>query len=357
MRNLLACVLVGSAAGSVAMAQEAFTYSFDGRAGLGYLIEETARPSAGGFRYEGPVAKVELTGRAEILAMEDLRFGVLGRTSYLQGSQTSYDRTFDGAPTGTSGSEFGGSETDLAVYATLSTVTLSYGDMETAFDLATREIDQGGSLVDGGNAVWMNIGDAAGSTGVRGYPFDGPAEGPDFETLRLDWQLGEFTFSASRSKGEAAFGRELEVDALGAIWRHEIENTALFVGAGYDEGLDDRFRSFSFGLTSGGFKLVFNRIHRDPLIVNSGLTAAYDTRYKGLSLSYNFGDLTFGAAHSSQEVLPGGDAVFVGSAEALFGSWQARENVSVDFEYSQSEYRVSSGFDTRKASVAVALEF
>lgn len=164
--------------------------------------------------------------------------------------------------------------------------------------------------MDGGNAVWMNIGDAAGSTGVRTYPFEGPAVGLDFRTLRLDLQFGEVTFSASRSKAETTAGREVEVDALGAIWRREFENTVLFVAAGYDEGQDDRFRSFSFGLTSGGFNVVLNRINRVPLVINSGITGAYDTTFKGLSLSYDFRDLTFGFAHSSQTPGPLGDRVF-----------------------------------------------
>jgi hypothetical protein len=357
MRNLIASVLVGATAGSASMAQDALTYSFDGSVGLGYLREETARPSAEGYKYTGPVVKVELTGRAELLAMENLRFGALGRISYLRGNQSKYDLTFGGSATGGSGSEFGGSEIDLAVYAALPNVTLSYGNMETAFDLATREIEQGSSLVDGGNAVWMNIGDAAGSAGVRDYPFEGPAVGLDFRTLRLDLQFGEVTFSASRSKAETTAGTEVEVDAFGAIWRREFENTALFFGAGYDEGPRDRFRSLSFGLTSGGFNVVLNRINREPLVVTSALTAAYDTTFNGLSLSYDFGNLTLGVATSSQEVLPGADAVFEGSAQAVFAKWQARENVSVDFEYSQSDYRVGSGFDTRKASLAIALEF
>jgi hypothetical protein len=362
MRAVFGVIAVAGIAGTVAKAQDALTYSFEGRAGLGYLSEETARPTTGGYQYKGPVATVELTGRAELLAMEDLRFGALGRFSYLRGNQSSYDLTSGGIPTGGSGSDFGGSEVDLAVYAALPMVTLSYGDMETAFDLATREIEQGSSLLDGGNAVWMNIGDAAGSAGVRDYPFRGPAVGPDLRTLRLDLQLGEFTFSASRSKGESGRVADVEIDALGAIWRHEFENTTLFVGTGYDEGPVDRFRSFSFGFTSGGLNLVLNRIHRDPLVFSPGTGASYDTTFQGLSLSYDFGDVTLGMAHSSQSGGPGGMGVFIGKAKAVFASWQARENVSVDFEYSQSDYRFSggfdgSGFDTRKASLAVALEF
>jgi hypothetical protein len=362
MRAILRIAAVTAFIGLEVQAQDALTFSFDGRIGLGYLREETARPSDGGFladgfQYKGPVAKVELTGRAEFLAMEDLRLGALGRFSYLRGNQSTYDLTRGGIPTGGSGSDFGGSELDLAVYATSPIVTLSYGDMETAFDLATREIEQGSSILDGGNAVWMNIGDASGSTGTRSYPFRGPAVAPDFRTLRLDLQLGEVTISASRSKADIPFFGEIQVDAAGAVWRHEVEAVTLFVGAGYDEGRSDRFRSFSFGFTSGGLNLVINKIHRDPLVFSRGTEASYDTTFRGLSLSYDFGDVTLGMAQASQSGGPGGMGVFEGSAQAVFASWQARENVSVDFEYSQTDYRVSSGFDTRKASLAVALEF
>jgi hypothetical protein len=224
--------------------------------------------------------------------------------------------------------------------------------METAFDLATREIEQGSALLDGGNAVWMNLGDGAGSAGARRYPTSGPVESPELRTVRLDWQLGEFTLSASRSKGTNAGGGDVEVDALGAIWRHEFDKTTLFVGAGYDKGPMDRFNSFSFGFTSGGLNVVINRIHRTPLVFNR-TEPDFDTSYDGLSLSYDFGDVTLGMAHSSQKSNIGG--VLTGKARAVFASWQVREDLVMDFEFSESDYL--SGDDTRKASIAVAMEF
>lgn len=360
MRNSLVCIMISSALGTSVLAQDALTYSLDGRIGLGYLREETARPpdiGGRGFQYKGPVAKAELTGRVEFLPIGDVRFGAVGRLSYLRGDQSNYDLATNGVPNGGIGSDFGGSELDLAVYAGLQNVTLSYGDMETAFDSATREVENGSSLVDGGNAVWMNIGDASGSTGSRSYSGTGPTAGLDFRTLRLDVQVGELAFSASRSKAETSGGGEVQVDAAGAVWRHEIDAVTLFVGAGYDEGPEDRFRSLSFGFTSGGLNLVLNQIHRDPLIFSPGTGASYDTTFKGLSLSYDFGDVTLGMAHSTQEEGRAGMGVFVGSGQAVFASWQARENVSVDFEYSRSDYRAGSGFDTQKASIAVAMEF
>ncbi len=225
--------------------------------------------------------------------------------------------------------------------------------METAFDLATREVEQGASLLDGGNAVWMNLGDAAGSGGPRdGFPSEGPLKGPDLRTVRVDLQVGELTFSASRSKGETSSGREVQIDAAGAFWRHQVDEVTLFLGAGYDKGPMDRFNSFSFGFTSGGLNLVINRIHRSPLVLG-GSEPDFDTSYDGLSLSYDLGDLTLGMAHSSQKSNIGG--VFTGKAKAVFASWQVREDIVMDFEYSASNY--VSGDDTRKASLAVALEF
>lgn len=354
MRNSLVCIMICSALGTSVFAQDALTYSFDGRIGLGYLREETARPFGDGYQYKGPVAKVELTGRAEVSVFEDLRFGALGRFSYLRGDQSTYDRTSLGVLTGASGSDFGGSETDLAVFAALPIVTLSFGDMETAFDLATREVEQGGSLVDGGSAVWMNLGDGAGSAAPRGgFSGGGPSQGPDLRTLRLDLHVGELTFSASRSKGETSSGIEVEVDAAGAIWRHEVDAVTLFVGAGYDEGTFDRFNSLSFGFTSGGLNVVVNRIHRTPIIINRA-EPDFDTTYDGFSLSYDFGNVTLGMANSSQSDIRSG--VFKGTAKAVFASWDARENVSVDFEFSESNY-TGGGDNTQKASIAVAMEF
>lgn len=357
MRAVFGCIAVAAFSGATATAQEALTYSFDGRAGVGYLSQTTGNELGTGFEYKGPVLRVEGTGRVELDVTEALRFGALARVSWERGRGSNYDRLTPVGPIKGGASEFGGTDLDLAVYAALPMVTLSYGEMETAFDLATREIEQGGSILDGGNAVWMNIGDGAGSGGHRSDLFLGPGEGPDLRTLRADVQLGDVTLSASRSKGTTTGGSEIEVDAAGLIWQHDFAGTTVFAGAGYDKGPLDRFRSFSLGVTGRGFNLVLGRIHREPLVINSGLTAAYDTTFKGASLSYDFGDVTIGFAKSSQDIRPFADAVFEGKAKAVFASWQARENVTVDFEYSQSDYRISSGDDTRKASLAVALDF
>lgn len=89
------------------MAQDALTYSLDGRVGLGYLSEETA-DGADGFQYEGPVARVELTGWAEFQAAEKLRLGALTRISYQRGNQSNYDLTELGIVTGESRAELAG---------------------------------------------------------------------------------------------------------------------------------------------------------------------------------------------------------------------------------------------------------
>lgn len=357
MRAVFRCIALVTFSVSTAAAQEALTYSFDGRAGAGYLSQTTGNDLGTGFEYKGPVLRIEGTGRVEFGVTETLSFGALARVSLELGRGSNYDRLTPVGPIEGGGKEFGGTNLDLAVYASLPGVTLSYGDMETSFDLATREIEQGSSILDGGNAVWMNIGDGAGSGGNRGDLFLGPGEGPDLRTLRADVQLGEVTLSASRSTGTTTFGTEIVVDAAGLIWQHDIDETSFFLGVGYDKGPQDRFRSVSLGVTSHGFNLVLGRIHREPLVVTSGLTAAYDTTFKGASLSYDFGNLTLGVAQSSQDIRPFADAVFEGKAQAVFLSWQARENATVDFEYSQSDYRIGSGDDTRKASLSIALDF
>ena len=357
MRAVLGIVAVAGLIGGAAEAQDALSYSFEGRAGLGYLSQRTESGNETGFAYEAPVLAVEGTGRIEFQPTDLLRFGALARVQWQKGRESNYDRLTPVGPFEGAGAKFGGTELDMAVYAAVSVVTLSYGDMETAFDRATREIAQGDSILDGGNAVWLNIGDGAGSGGFRDGLSSGPGKGPDLRTLRADVQLGDFTLSASRSNGQPTFGPEIRVDAAGLTWEHEFDGATLFAGIGYDKGPLDRFRSFSLGATAAGFNLILGRIHREPLVVNSGFTAAYDTTFRGASLSYDFGDFTLGMAKSSQDIRPFADAVFEGKARAIFASWQARDNVSVDFEYSKSEYRVVSGDDTRKASIAVALEF
>lgn len=355
MRVTMGIFTVAGLIASSAAAQDALSYSLDGRIGLGYLNEKTAEPSAEGFQYKGPVAIAELVGRAEFQVTEDLRFGALARVFHQRGTDSTYDLIISPGEIRGGGAKFGGTELDSAVYAGIANVTLSYGNMETAFDLATLEIEQGHSLLDGGNAVWMNIGDGAGSTGPRGAPSaSGPLTGPDVRTLRLDLQVGEVSFSASRSKGKSNDGPEIQIDAAGAVWRHEIEAVTLFAGAGYDKGPDYRFNAFSFGLTSGGLNVVFNRIHRTQFVLSPTMGGSYDTSYEGFSLSYDFGDVTLGTAHASQTSK--GDGVFDGTAQAVFASWQAREDLAVDFEFSESDYK-GSGDNTRKASVAVVWEF
>lgn len=46
--------------GATATTQEALTYSFDGRAGLGYLSQTTGNELGAGFECKGPVLRVDL---------------------------------------------------------------------------------------------------------------------------------------------------------------------------------------------------------------------------------------------------------------------------------------------------------
>jgi hypothetical protein len=355
MRAATGLFVATTVAATSALCQDNLTVQFDGRAGSGRLSQETIDAFGRGFDYGGSVFRLEGIGRLEFAASENFRIGAVARLMFQKGQDPNYGRLIDFAPRGQA-HEFDANELDLAAYVAASGVTLSYGEMESAFDFATLEIPQGNSIIDGGNAAWLNLGSAEGSLGYSGAVDTGQWN-PDFRTLRGDVSLGEFLFSASTSRGTSFFGQPLKVDAAGIVWQREGEQGSVRIGAGWDRGPEFDFRSFSFGLRVEGLNFVVSKIHRDPLVISSGITAAYDTTFTGFSLSYDFGDWTVGLARSSQKVNPRGDQVFAGKAKALWVSWDARENVSVDFELSESDYRVQSGRDTHKASLAVALEF
>lgn len=357
MRAIATILFSGAIATSAAQAQDALTYSFDGRVGFGYLDHESKQEAGSGFlgyRYEGFVLRTQGTGRVDLALSDTLHLGAVAQVSFQRGDQGNFDRITPGGITENGGSEFGGTDLDLAVYAAVSPVTISYGKMDSAFDFATTDIRNGGSIIDGGNAVWMNIGDGSGSLGDRSEQSSGPAESPDYRTLRADVTLGEFTLAASTSRGTRS-GTSVKVNAAGIVWKRELEDTTIFVGAGYDRGPNDSFNSLSFGMTHNGLNFEVSRIHRKPLVVSSGITASYDVIFLGSSVSYDLGSVTLGLAAARQETR--GEQVFAGYSRALWASWEARENLNVDFELSENDYRISTGNDTRKASLAVSLDF
>lgn len=359
MRAVLGLIICAVPAASGVHAQEALSYGFEGRVGLGYLSQTTADTLDDGFQYKGLVLRAEGIGQIEFEPMDALRLGALARVSWQMGAGSHYDLLDEGNISSGGGSKFGGADLDLALYAALPMVTLSYGEMESAFDFATLEIGQGGSILDGGNAVWMNIGDATGSAGDRGAAIasPGPVAGIDHRSLRADVTLGDFTLSASESKGElGAAATNGTAEAAGLIWKHDFSGTEVFLGAGYDRGPNDKFRSVSLGVTARGLNLVLNRIHRTPLVINNSDTAAFDITYCGRSLSYDFGALTLGIAQGRQEAMPFAPTLFEGKARAIWASWEARENVSVDAEFSENTYP-GGGDETRKASIAVSMDF
>jgi hypothetical protein len=356
MRAGIALMTFAGFTGSAAMAQDALTYSYDGRIGLGYLSERTVGVGGFGFQYEGPVLRADATGRIEFEVLDPLRLGAIARVTWQLGNSSNYDRVEPGGVIAGGSSEFGGTEVDVAIYAGLPMITLSYGDMESAFDLATREVGQGGSLIDGGNAVWMNIGSGAGSAGYRGELGSGPGEVPDFRTLRVDIILDDFTLSASTGKATGRFGTAYETEAAGLTWSREFGDATVFAGLGYDKGRDDRFNSFSFAVTYEGFNVLLTRIHQTPLVIRNPADASLDMIYLGGSLSYDFGPVEVGLAKSRQKSQLFSSQLFDGEGRAIWASWDARENVSVDLEWSESDYS-GGGEDTRKASLAVAMSF
>jgi hypothetical protein len=360
MREIASILFSGAIATTAAQAQDALTYSFEGRVGLGYLSHTAANPDGFGYGYDGAVFQAEGTGKIEFLLIEDIRIGAIARLSLQKGIESNYDRLLGTRYTPGGGDEFGGTNFDLAIYAALPSVTLSYGKMETAFDFATLEVRNGGSILDGGNAVWMNIGDGSGSTGYRGEVSEGPGIAQDFYTLRADVSLGDFTLSASKSSQTASIGASAKVESAGVIWSHDFDGMALIVGAGYDKGPQDRFNSLSVGVTAEGLNLVLSRIQRKPLTGPSiGSSGAFDTTYFGTSISYDFGALTVGIAQSRQESPPGVlvNRAYNGKARAIWASWEVRENITIDAEWSQSDYFYERADDNKKASLAVSLDF
>jgi hypothetical protein len=351
--SALAVIGISLAAG----AQDRLTYNFDGRIGVGWLDTETVDGQPAGFRYRGSVIRTEGHGQLDFAVADGFHLGAAARISIQKGQSGNYDTVSSEGDSVNTGAKFDDESIDLAVYVSAQPITISYGKMETAFDFATMEIEHGGSILDGGNAVWLNLGSGEGSLGFRGGLRDGPEEGPDYKTVRADLNLGDFTVSASSSRATSVFGTSLSVESAGAIWRREIEGGTVFVGAGTERGPDDRFHSASLGFEFEKVKVVFSRIHRKPLDVSDRTLAAYDTTFFGSSLSYDFGRVAFGVAIAHQDINPKGANVFAGQARALWASWDLRSNVTTHFEISDSEYIYSGGDDTEKASFSVALEF
>jgi hypothetical protein len=356
MRATVGLIAVSGLCFSQAFAQDALTYDFGGRVGIGWLNQETVDPDGRGFTYDGLVVALNATGSLEFGIADDFSVGAIARLSLEKGEHSTYDRWDSSSGPARMGHEFGTSEVDLAAYVTAHQLTVSYGDMETAFDHATLEVQHGNSVIDGGNALWMNIGDAAGSLGLRNNVDTGQWR-PDFKTLRADIAVGEFTFSASTSKAATLFGTTIKAEAAGLVWQRQDEQGSIRVGAGWDHGPEDRFSSLSVGLQRGGFDFVLSRIHRDPLDNRPGTRAAYDTTFTGMSLSYDFGGYSLGFARSEQYVNPRGDQVYAGKAHAVWASWITPNNVSVNFELSKNDYNYASYRETRKASLSIALEF
>ncbi len=342
---------------SQAVAQDALSYDFGGRVGIGWLNTETASSTPVGFGYDGYVLRAEGTGTIDLALSDSFNIGAVARVMLQKGQDSTYAlvRPF---PSTTPGSKFNSQDIDLAVYASLGPVTLSFGEMQTAFELATRKVGQGGSILDGGNAVWQAIGDASGSLGSVDSNSQGPGDPKDFTTIRADVALSDFVFSISQSRQASIgsfFDAETTVRSAGLTWQKEIGSGKLSLGGGVDRGPTYTFRSASLGWEIEGLNLVVSRIERAPLVPSSFL-ADFEVTYLGWSASYDFDDYTLGFATANQDN-PNGRTTFAGDAQAFWAAWRPRDNMSVDFEVSKNDYRPSSSQDTRKASLAVSYSF
>jgi hypothetical protein len=368
MKTLVFSALAVIGMSFAAGAQDRLTYDFEGRIGLGWLDSETVDGRPAGFRYQGYVLRAEGNGRLDVPFGDRFHFGVVARASLKRGQQTNYDKVSPVGISVNSGAKFDDADVDLAFYVAAQAVTFSYGEMETAFDFATLEIEHGGSILDGGSAVWLNIGDGAGSLAYRNQPGSaGPSERTDYATLRADVELGDFRLSASTSSATSItsfLDAPTSVESVGLMWQREVKDGSIFVGGGHERGPVDTFDSVSLGFKIDGVNFVVSRIHRTPLVLTGdprGVPAAYDTTFFGSSISYDFGRYTLGVAIANQGINPLGDPVFEGQARALWGSWQVTQSVSAHFEVSESNYPYGGDFgggdDARMASFAVALEF
>jgi hypothetical protein len=341
------------------LAQEGLTYDFSARLGLGWLNTETASNTPVGYSYQGLVFSAEGTGTVDFAFSDRLSIGASARATLQRGQDSTYQRVRPAlCSCGGPGDEFNREDIDLALYVAFSPVTISFGDMQTAFGYATRKVEHGGSILDGGNAVWQAIGDGTGSLGSIESDSSGPGTAKDYTTLRADVALSDFVFSVSESRQASMgsyFDAERSVRSSGLTWQREIGAGTLFVGMGRDTGPSYKFRSASVGWDIDGLRLVVSRIERNPVRLTS-FSADYALIYSGWSASYDFGSFTLGFATASQDN-PYGRGTFAGQSQALWAAWKPRDNMSVDFEVSQSDYRDLSSQDTRKASLAISYEF
>jgi hypothetical protein len=341
-----------------AMAQDGLTLDFSGRIGIGTLTSETATDGFPpvGFSYDGVVLRAEGTGTVDYSISDNFGLGAVAKFSLTKGQQAYFDLITP--PAFGSPGKFDSQDVDLAVYSVLGPVTLSFGEMQTAFERATRKVETGGSIIDGGNAVWQSIGDGKGSLGSVDSNRLGPGVTGDFTTLRADIALSDFVFSVSNSR-RATMGTYLDAGTFarseGLTWQRDIGAGNIFVGIGRDRGPEYEFKSASVGWEIEGLNLVVSKVER-TLAPDSFRLADYAISFSGLSASYEFGDYEIGFATSNQGN-PTFYRTFAGTGTAFWFEWDPRENVSVDFEFSRSDYFDSTTQDTKKASLAISYDF
>lgn len=358
MRATVGLIAFAGVCSAPAVAQDALTLDFGGRAGIGWLNSETSSNTPVGFSYDGYVLRAEGTGTLDLAVSDRFNLGAVARVS-LQKGQDSHYSLVRPLPTTAPGAKFDSQDIDVALYAALGPVTLSFGEMQTAFELATRNVEHGGSILDGGNAVWQTIGDAKGSLGSVDSNSQGPGEPNDFTTIRADVAVSDFVFSVSESR-PTTFANFFDIDTTvrssGVTWERDIGEGKLFVGMAQDRGPGYKFKSASVGWAVGGLTLVVSKIDRRPLVITSSLAATYELEYVGWSASYDLGEYRLGFASANQQN-PYGLNTFAGDAQAFWVGWTPRDNVSVDFEVSTNDYRDFTSQDTRKASLAVSYSF
>lgn len=353
MRTTAGLLLASAFCCVPALAQDGFTYAFSGRIGIGWLDTLTASQSGRGYRYNGYVLGLEGTASANFESGNTLNFGAVAGFKLQEGQYPNYEA--NSAISGISANKFDSQDVNLAAYLSWDPVTISYGEMQTAFSYATRKVDQGGSILDGGNAVWQGIGDGTGNLGSFDSTADGPGQANDYLTLRADLALSDFVFSFSKSRlSSSPFPSRVEgpTYSTGVFWERDVGDGRLFLGTAVERGHRFEFRSSSFEWSIDGLNLVMNRIARVPTSEISGTVQDARLDYTGFSASYSADRIEVGVATGRQL---GG--FFSGDAHAVWVSWKPVDDVSIDLEVSDNNFRDPTTQDTSKASLAVSYSF
>lgn len=332
------------AAGTPLQAQDPLTFSYSGTLAGGWLDMQSITPSGDGYAYDDPVLRLEARFSADYAVSDTFSLGAIGRLYARKGAEEDFEG-ISLSPFASPGT-FDDQGLDLAAYVSAGPVTLSYGDIESAFSFATLPVESGNSPIAVGNPVLLNIGGGLGSDGTpRSDTTPGAPEYLESRVTRADVALGGFVISASSAKSDRG-----EARSAGLRWSQEFGDVTVTAGLGYENGPRFDYRSAGLVLQYRDFKVTANAIRQFG-------TFDYNILYRGYSASYDFGRLDVGLAIADQEqtYTLGPTSVFLGKAKAAWVGWEITDASRLDFEFGISDYR--SGSDVKTASLAYSYRF